>query len=155
MPIFTEQDGSALVDAYRVNKETMKVCEYDYFSTVATAYYFNLIQENKEKFLAELMNQAKMVSTKNVIRIPIETVQTLNQYYTKPTIGRVFTSPSGLHSRCLYDIYRNSDFRYRMNYAMSSSDKFFVTLDFTLEDNGDEMRHTCKLWLNYRLAGKA
>ena len=132
----------------------MRECEFDYFSHVATEYYIALITQNKEHLLEELNRQAQLVHTKKTIRAPIEITQTINPYYRKPVVGRVFTSLAGLHTRSIYDIYRNSDFRCKMNYLISDSNRFFVTLDFDLEDNGSELRHTCTVWLNYRLAGR-
>ena len=154
MPVFTDEDASKLVDSYLINKASMKECEFDYFSSVASEYYVDVIMGNKEYLLEELHRQANMVSVKNTIRAPIEITQTINPYNKKPVIGRVFSSLSGLHTRSIYDIYRNSDFRCRMNYLISDSNRFFVTLDFTIEDNGSEMRHTCTVWLNYRLTGR-
>lgn len=153
MPLFSETNEFELTNAYESTKRSMTVCEFDYFSSVATEHYYTRICNNKHDLLSQLMNQAKMVCAKPIIRVPIDIVQTINPYYKKPIIGHTFTSPSGLHTRCLYDIYRNSDFRYRMNYLLSNSNRFFVTLDFNLEDNGSEMRHTCTLWLNYRISG--
>jgi hypothetical protein len=154
MPVFTEEDASKLVDTYIVNKASMRECEFDYFSSIASDYYVSLITENKDHLLEELHRQANVASVKNTIRTPIEVTQTINPYYRKPVIGRQFSSLSGLHTRSIYDIYRNSDFRCKMNYLISDSNRFFITLDFDLEDNGSEMRHTCTIWLNYRLAGR-
>lgn len=154
MPVFTNEDASRLVDTYLVNKASMKECEFDYFSSIASDFYVEVIKQNKNDLLEELHRQANMANVKNTIRTPIEITQTINPYFKKPVIGRVFSSLSGLHSRSIYDIYRNSDFRCRMNYLISESNRFFVTLDFNLEDNGSEMRHTCTVWLNYRLTGR-
>ena len=153
MPIFTEEDSNKITETYEHTKLSMKECEFDYFSSLAVNYYVEVIMKYKKYLLEQLNNQAKHSSAKHIVRVPIEIVETTNPYFKKPSIGRVFSSLSGLHSRCMYDIYRNSDFRSHIAYMISDSNKFFVTLDFKLEDNGEEMRHTCTVWLNYRVEG--
>lgn len=153
MSIFTVEDAERIRSIHETRAEEDKKLFFDYFCDKAVDEITDMISVNKETYLQEFEKHARTYSTRNVRSIPIlefKSAKELNPngrfsrkntqlYYSLyEPLGSYYSSLSGLHVVDLSAIYRNSEFRSRMNERLGGM--FSIHMRSTIDWEMNDMR---------------
>lgn len=165
MAIFTPEDEKRIRYIHQQRATEDKKLFFDYFCDKAVDEITEVITYNKEAYLQEFEKHARTYSTRHVRSIPIlnfKSVEQLNMnaktyrknlqcYYAQyEPAGSYYTSLSGLHVVDLSAIYRNSEFRVKMNQRLGEA--FSITMQSTIVSEVDSVRiYENVLYLNIHI----
>jgi hypothetical protein len=163
MPIFTPEDEHRIRAVHERRASEDRKLFFDYFSDIAVQEITTFIQSCKEELLINIEQHARRYASRNVRKIPILEFKTfqqtsmagkrrrryLQEVHSNIVPGSYFKSLAGIHIVDLAAIYRNSNFRERLNEAIGS-DMFYVTLTSqpTVSNEVAVREFENTLWLN-------
>jgi hypothetical protein len=166
MTVFTPEDEFRIRSANERRAAEDRALFFDYFCDMAVKKIVELISREKESLLKRVESNLQTYSTRNTRCVPILQFRSFQQtcmngkryrralqdlYASISAPGSYYTSLSGLHIVDLAAIYRNSDFRQRVNEAIGS-DMFYITLTSKVDIEQKNVReYENTLWLNVRI----
>jgi len=166
MGIFNTLDEERIRTIHENRAQEDKKLFFEYFSDLAVRDILDMILEKKESYLMLIEENARRYSTRHTRQIPIlqfKSVKQLNMkgknyrknaqefYSTYEPTGSYYKSLTGIHVVDLSSIYRNSDFRQRVNESLGS-DMFYISLTSKILTEHSNVRHyENTLWLNVRI----
>lgn len=166
MGIFSAEDEQRIRSIHEQRAEEDKRMFFDYFCDKAVETIVNMIAYNRDVYLQQFEEHARTYSTRHTRSIPImkfssfehrsisgklqrRYAQDFNLLYETP--GSYYTSLSGLHIVDLSAIYRNSEFRERVNAALGSN-AFTIHLVSKVDAELQDVRsYTNTLFLNINI----
>lgn len=154
MPIFTPEDEEHICSLHTRRVIEDRKLFFDYFGDIAVDTIVDLIQKEKNSLIERIEANISTYSMRHERRIPLLNFRTFQQTSMKGKMkrrdlqnlysiigspGTYYTSLSGMHIVDLAAIYRNTDFRQRVNEAIGSN-MFQISLSSVIDHEEDHVR---------------